>query len=629
MMGHAFCPKELVDVHKFMLQVLPKNESMPELPTWMETTVTVELDGMMGMRQRKTRSLVISEGSLQLYTIGQGTLLDSYDLLEFVAHSAQTRVGDYGIALTRKSVLDPSDEAGEEQMLFSFATEAERDGWLVAIGRWHQLLIARSGNLVAGSFGVMKTKDMLKEHQGSKKTILGGIVKGFGSLFLGGGGADGYVAEPKRSKGPGWENLVFSGGGIKSMVHPAALGVIADTYGDDGRDLKWVKRVAGVSAGSVPAVLVACGLNVAQVQERAACLDLSKLNEGMSTIQGVRNMLGQYGAVDGTSLAELVDDLIFEWTGLRYATFQDLYDYSGILLKVFATSVRNGALIEFSAEKTPLDQIGRACQSSMAVPFLFQAVPTSDGDLLVDGGVIDNCPLWCFDEIPGVRNPKTLGFWISMSDDGQPQTATNLREYAMRMVELILYVEQFRAVEKEKRSEVIWIPAPDISLSTFSISEEDKRLMYECGAGAAARFLRPYKVWEAKYGTWPSPAALSKELEVSAYQSLHTTADSLAAPKKSVRTPSATPCLVERALRCVFVISTSSFILFSSLVLSPSPPPSFSLSSSHLFSGFDLEGKLSIIRPKAGCPCYLQHSSSLSWRSLNPCFHVSLHSMAK
>lgn len=68
-------------------------------------------------------------------------------------------------------------------------------------------------------------------------------------------------------------------------MHSAALGVIADAYGDDGRDLKWVKRVAGVSAGTFAAVLVACGLSVEQVQEQAANLPLSRITEGMSTIQ--------------------------------------------------------------------------------------------------------------------------------------------------------------------------------------------------------------------------------------------------------------------------------------------------------------------------------------------------------
>jgi predicted acylesterase/phospholipase RssA len=62
-----------------------------------------------------------------------------------------------------------------------------------------------------------------------------------------------------------------------------------------------------------------------------------------------------------------------------------------------------------------------ACRCSMAVPFLFQAVPTTEGDLLVDGGVLDNCPLDTFNEVPGVRNPKTLG-WVILPPVTRPHS---------------------------------------------------------------------------------------------------------------------------------------------------------------------------------------------------------------
>ncbi len=40
-------------------------------------------------------------------------------------------------------------------------------------------------------------------------------------------------------------------------------------------------------------------------------------------------MLHTYGVYDGQQIAEMVDGLIYRHTGLRQATFQDLYDLSG------------------------------------------------------------------------------------------------------------------------------------------------------------------------------------------------------------------------------------------------------------------------------------------------------------
>ena len=62
-----------------------------------------------------------------------------------------------------------------------------------------------------------------------------------------------------------------------------------------------------------------------------------------------------------------------------------------------------------------------ACRASMAVPFLFSAVGTVEGDLLVDGGVLDNCPMHAFDVREGCLNPRTLGLWISTTGPGSRQ----------------------------------------------------------------------------------------------------------------------------------------------------------------------------------------------------------------
>lgn len=78
---------------------------------------------------------------------------------------------------------------------------------------------------------------------------------------------------------------------------------------------------------------------------------------GTGPIQTMRRLLSNYGVFDGNILAIKVDEVIHKHTGMQGATFQQLYDHTGILLKIFATSLRNGELIEFSAQKTPNDQV--------------------------------------------------------------------------------------------------------------------------------------------------------------------------------------------------------------------------------------------------------------------------------
>eukprot|EP00961_Rhodomonas_salina_P111440 1499434-Rhodomonas_salina.1 len=164
-----------------------------------------------------------------------------------------------------------------------------------------------------------------------------------------------------------WENLVFSGGGVKVMAFPAALSVIADAYGDDGPSLRWVKRVAGllspivalqaasllaqpvrlgssasqtavfyvdgamrapllpdcqridcsgvagVSGGSVLAIAVACGCTVEDMLEVSHDFNVGEIADSIqrsSTLQTMRRLFNNWGAFDGGVLAEKVPPLI-------------------------------------------------------------------------------------------------------------------------------------------------------------------------------------------------------------------------------------------------------------------------------------------------------------------------------
>jgi predicted acylesterase/phospholipase RssA len=104
-----------------------------------------------------------------------------------------------------------------------------------------------------------------------------------------------------------------------------------------------------------------------------------------------------------------------------------------------------------------------ACRASMAVPFLFNAVSTNEGDLLVDGGVLDNCPMHAFDTREGVLNPTTLGMWISTTGEPQQAAPSGLRDFSMRMIELILYVEQYRAHRRHQYNDQVLV-SNDVSL---------------------------------------------------------------------------------------------------------------------------------------------------------------------
>jgi hypothetical protein len=169
---------------------------------------------------------------------------------------------------------------------FLFTAEAERDMWLQIIARWQ-----RSLQQPSSPSPVRPVVPDLSSHVNS--TVLGwsSAVLGWAAwpfaCCIPNSRSRRALGDAGPRKTPQWENVVFSGGGIKGLVFPAALGAVADCYGPDGRSLGWIKGVAGVSAGSVIATLVACGCKIDEIKASAATLNLMHLSASMSTIQGV------------------------------------------------------------------------------------------------------------------------------------------------------------------------------------------------------------------------------------------------------------------------------------------------------------------------------------------------------
>ena len=395
--------QELLDIQTFLLQHIPQNMTQPELPTYLHSSVQELLHRTSGSlfggptERAEPRSLVLSHGTMEAYTLDRGAVAASFDLAAHSFFASLTPPGSrkagYGLLVyPRKAAVqdtvqsnepgagvtasaspmhgsaespgdaaaaalpsvsapqalkqagavpeaqvgtawgwsgclcrrgwtrrwlcmggDPHAEARDAASpsrpiaTYLFSAEAERDTWLQIISRWQRSLQQSSTPSPVRPVG-----PELGSHVNSTALTWCGALFGWASWPL---GCCIPVCRPRRalkSAGAGgvpqWENVVFSGGGIKGLVFPAALGAVADCYGPDGRGLGWIKGVAGVSAGialynllggsmnisapwvsagSVVATLVACGCKVDEIKASAATLNLMHLSAGMSTLQGV------------------------------------------------------------------------------------------------------------------------------------------------------------------------------------------------------------------------------------------------------------------------------------------------------------------------------------------------------
>ncbi|XP_038044381.1 uncharacterized protein LOC119719130 [Patiria miniata] len=219
-----------------------------------------------------------------------------------------------------------------------------------------------------------------------------------------------------------FENVVFEGGGNKGLAYAGAVRVFE-------RAGVWpnIRRLAGASAGSMWAILLGVGYTSHDV-ERFLSLDLKRyfLDASCGFCSLIPNLMKHYGWHPATKLYSWFGDRLEQATGLRDITFQQIYDKFNTEVCVVVTNVNVMDAEYCHVKTTPNMSVRTAMRMSMAIPGLFTAVKYKRygrEDCYVDGGLLCNYPIHCFD-----------GWWLSMKpEDGFLQQLQPLENAAILM----------------------------------------------------------------------------------------------------------------------------------------------------------------------------------------------------
>ncbi len=155
--------------------------------------------------------------------------------------------------------------------------------------------------------------------------------------------------------------LVLSGGGARGIAHVGVLKAL------DEMEVKF-HRISGTSAGAIVGALYACGYKPDHIFE---------LVKNLSIFKSVRPAFAWTGLLTMDGLKELL---------LKSIPENDFAKLK-IPLTVAATDIRKGQIRYFSA-----GELVPAIVSSCSIPAIFNPV-SLDGNLYVDGGLLDNLPV--------------------------------------------------------------------------------------------------------------------------------------------------------------------------------------------------------------------------------------------
>ncbi|MCL6588021.1 MAG: patatin-like phospholipase family protein [Anoxybacillus sp.] len=287
-------------------------------------------------------------------------------------------------------------------------------------------------------------------------------------------------------------DVVFSGGGVKGFALIGAYQALEE------KGLT-PKRMAGTSAGSLVAALIAAGYTseemIAMIDELdlQKLLDVRKLAVPFPLMKWVF-LYWKMGLYKGKKLEEWLEKILAA-KGVR--TFADLPKDR---LYIVASDVTNGRILVLPTDlpQYGIDQstfsVAKAVRMSTSIPYFFEPVkietPTG-ASIVVDGGVLSNFPLFLFDDEKKKR--PVLGIKLSAKPEERPKKKIrNAIELYEALFHAMKEAHDARYISRRHEKNIIFLPVRHVLSTEFAMTESARDELIAYGKQKTAQFLKTW-----------------------------------------------------------------------------------------------------------------------------------------
>ena len=323
-----------------------------------------------------------------------------------------------------------------------------------------------------------------------------------------------YLVAPAQE----YRNLVFEGAGIRGIAYSGVVRVL-----EQEGVLPGIQKVGGTSAGAITALLVALNYSAAEIDTIVSETPFQRFNDGHYWLAGGwQRMRRHYGWYRKQAFERWLQEIIVRKTGNADITFAGLQAAGYKSLYVTGTCLNRQQLLVFSPETYPQMKVKDAVSISMSIPLYFEAsfidaqgkvyrgkhIPAGT-DIVVDGGLTGNFPIFLFDSIdhtvvPALRiaNPATLGVRIDepeQIDLDQAHTSTlapadihNLNTYIAALYVYTIENLNRNLLTKEDWARTISASSVGIGPRIRKLSAKEKQELIHSGEVHTSRFLKRY-----------------------------------------------------------------------------------------------------------------------------------------
>ena len=297
-----------------------------------------------------------------------------------------------------------------------------------------------------------------------------------------------------------YKNLVFQGGGVKGIAYAGAVETL-----EEQNILPQIQRVAGTSAGSIVAALLALRYSAADIKNIVGQTNFASFEDHKNPAR----ILLKYGLYKGDAfldwMVSQIENVDLAKNGLTkklngQSTFKDFKEAGCRDLHVFTTDLNAKNVVKLSFEDHPNVIVAEAIRASMSIPLFFMAWKFSNGlpndHIYVDGGMVYAYALTAFD-INKQPNMETLGFHLDNLSGTTPPNDLNydhIIKYIEDLFETMLVGQKLAFSNNPSMLErTVKIDDFGIKPTDFNLSDADKTRLYNSGKKYAAAFLTKNK----------------------------------------------------------------------------------------------------------------------------------------
>jgi NTE family protein len=291
-------------------------------------------------------------------------------------------------------------------------------------------------------------------------------------------------------------NAVFEGGGVK------AIGLVGAVKAAEDAGYHFAK-VAGTSSGSIIAAFLSAGYDATQLEKMirdAPFREIAKNKPilGIPFVDASLRLIFKLGLHSGHALEKWVEHQL-ALKGIR--TFGDLPENK---LRIITSDISSGKMLVIPDDLPDYGidphtfKIATAVRMSSSIPIYFQPAvlkrPRRTRNLIVDGGLLSNFPLWLFDrEDPTpVNRVPTIGFQFVSDKQHHPQKIHGPISFIKALVTTMVDAHDTRYINKINHFRTIQVPTIGVSTTDFHLSAKKSQMLFASGFAAGQQFFNTF-----------------------------------------------------------------------------------------------------------------------------------------